>query len=207
MEFTMGSLITNLVDKSWWAIISFAGGAMLARLWIGKVFRSEYTKHHKEIANLQHTYNGLCWQKQNDENILPKVYFKPFGQFNWGEIRTPLKLCIWFFKSEDRQAIRKFLQLEEYFKEQPDYTDQKIRELLPSFKKYLPEYIFCLDLMNNLGNVGTNNGYNFINEVSVFTRFNYNENQAAKDYKYYLDNRSQVEDSPQLMELLKACSK
>lgn len=150
-------LIIKLIEKFWWTVLFFIGGAMISRLWIGYLFRSEYKDHSLKVKEVQDSYNALCYSMKFSKEIPCRVL--PLGQFYWEEISLPLRLCIYtFLNKKDRNAIRTFLDCKDDFKNQVNYFTMDKEEAVAKYSLLMSKHNFCLNFINNIGNFGTNNG-------------------------------------------------
>jgi len=200
----MEQVLTTMINKLWWPLVSIIGGAMLSRLWVGYVFRREYERHKDNIGKLQEVYNTLVWDNTYGDDFPPqRLEINTLCDFCWEEMQIPIKLCLYTFKVEDRDALRAFMKIGKEFTDMSDFSTKPLSEMYEYYNRYISDHIFCLDLMNNIGNKGTNNGRSITGKVPEFTDFCFDERSIRRKYKKMINNRKNVEDIPELMDILR----
>lgn len=169
-------------------VLTVLGGALAARLWIGYKFRKEVSRLQTDLYLIQEAYEGLCWNTiKNEHHQKAKLHIPVLGQLDWDEIQLPLKMCKWFFNSSDRRAIRYFLKMEDFFKEQPNYLELTEGEAIIEFKKYTMRHIWCLNFIKNIGYLSTNkttikNQKTYYESLPILFNLDLNKKSAYNKY-------------------------
>jgi hypothetical protein len=200
----VSDLLGTGINKYLLPLVFSLGGQLFAGLLSRQRFRREFKRHKKSLVELQDLYNTLVWNKISPDSFDREFCnYREVGCFSWAELTTCTKLSIFSYSDvRDREALRGFLAKQEDFKGLVDYFKLPIDEAIEKVADIAIKHFYCMEVMYNFGNFGTNNG----KHCKRF-KFIQNTGDAFKLYCEKYNKRGSAMDNPHLMELLKACSK